>query len=272
MSAQKLYAPHVPETVVAQANRRAHARLDPVDLDWLVGARIKYERDVRVLDISAGGIRIETDRELATDSTLVIELAGADGPLVVPARVVRSDRDQRGQVVRYHSACVFRRTLDLPDLLGKRRQEGLPVAFRGSVAVMPRPETIPGVQKVVASFLDGRRLRGYTNTFHPSKDLLHLSSEPRAKDTVPVPVATLKALFFVRDFAGDPSLVEEKEFAAPANGRKIEVTFSDGETLVGTTLGYRGTGTGFFMFPADDRSNNIRIFVTPAGVRGVRFL
>jgi hypothetical protein len=102
--------------------------------------------------------------------------------------------------------------------------------------------------------------------------LLHLSSEPRAKDTVPVPVATLKALFFVRDFAGDPSLVEEKEFAAPANGRKIEVTFSDGETLVGTTLGYRGTGTGFFMFPADDRSNNIRIFVTPAGVRGVRFL
>jgi len=272
MSLQKIETAPVSQAGVAEANRRAHTRLEPADLDWLVGARIKYERDVRVLDISAGGIRIETDRELAPDSTLIIELAAADGPLVVPARVVRSDRDERERVVRYHSACVFRRALDVPQLLGERRREGLPVAFRGSVAVMPRPETAPGVQKVVVSYLDGRRQRGYTNTFHPSKDLLHLSSEPQAKETVPVPVATLKALFFVKEFTGDPTIAEEKTFTATASGRKIEVTFTDGEVLAGTTLGYRGAGTGFFLFPADDRSNNLRIFVTPAGVKNVRFL
>jgi len=272
MSVQKLNDPPVAHTGVAQEDRRAHTRLDAADQDWLLGARIKYERDVRVLDISAGGIRIETDRELAADSTLVIELTAADGPLVVPARVVRSERDERDRVVRYQSACAFRRTLDVPQLLRERRQDGIPVAFRGSVAVVPRREAAAGLQKVVVRYLDGRLLRGHTSTFHPSKPLLHLSPDPQSKETVPVPVAQLKALFFVREFAGDPTHVDEQAFGGASTGRRVEVTFHDGEVLVGTTLGYRGAGTGFFVFPADDRSNNLRIFVTPAGVRSVRFL
>jgi hypothetical protein len=67
-------------------------------------------------------------------------------------------------------------------------------------------------------------------------------------------------------------LVESKDFVDPPNGRKVEVTFHDDEVMVGSTLGYRGEGNGFFLHPADRRSNNQRVFVTASGVRRMRFL
>jgi hypothetical protein len=42
--------------------------------------------------------------------------------------------------------------------------------------------------------------------------------------------------------------------------------------MVGSTLGYRGEGNGFFLHPADGRSNNQRVFVTASGVQRMRFL
>jgi hypothetical protein len=64
-------------------------------------------------------------------------------------------------------------------------------------------------------------------------------------------VRDLKAVFFVRDFYDDNSLEERKHFM-PGNslpGRKNEVTFNDGEVLVGTTTGYDYERPGFFIFP-----------------------
>ena len=57
------------------------------------------------------------------------------------------------------------------------------------------------------------------------------------------------------------------------SGKKIEVTFKDGEVLVGTTMGYDAQRPGFFLFPADDTTNNTRTFVVAAAaVKNVRFL
>jgi len=50
------------------------------------------------------------------------------------------------------------------------------------------------------------------------------------------------------------------------------VTFTDGELMVGTTLGYRPDGSGFFVRPADTEGNNLRVFVAPGAVKRVRFL
>jgi hypothetical protein len=50
------------------------------------------------------------------------------------------------------------------------------------------------------------------------------------------------------------------------------VIFKDGEVLVGTTTGYDASRPGFFLFPADEKSNNERIFVVTAAVKTVRFL
>jgi hypothetical protein len=128
-----------------------------------------------------------------------------------------------------------------------------------------------GWQKVIARFRDGRLVRGYTNDFHPSKTQLHLSAGPNSTDTLFLQLSQLKALFFVREFGGDPSRVDRQEFGTPPQGRKVAVTFLDGEMLIGSTLGYRGEGNGFFVHPADPRSNNLRVFVAPGATQQVRF-
>jgi Family of unknown function (DUF6982) len=42
--------------------------------------------------------------------------------------------------------------------------------------------------------------------------------------------------------------------------------------LIGYTPGYDSRRTGFFLFPADPRSNNLRIFVVSGAVAAVRYL
>lgn len=130
--------------------------------------------------------------------------------------------------------------------------------------------------KVVARYLDTRLLKGITEDFHPDKPRFTLRPaaagppEPR-----PVEVRDLKAVFFVRDFAGDPRYQERKGFEASEQpmGRKVEVTFQDGEVLVGsTTSGYAPDRTGFFLTPADPRSNNVRVFAVAGAVRAFRYL
>jgi hypothetical protein len=52
-----------------------------------------------------------------------------------------------------------------------------------------------------------------------------------------------------------------KTFTARSQDRRVEVTFADGEAILGTTLNYRPDGQGFFVSPADPGTNNTRIFV-----------
>ena len=86
-----------------------------------------------------------------------------------------------------------------------------------------------------------------------------------------VPLTQLKALFFVRDFAGNPTYKDQKAFTAPPEGRELEVTFDDGEVLLGSTLSYQPEAHGFIVHPADKHGNNIRVFVSSAAVRHVQF-
>ena len=126
--------------------------------------------------------------------------------------------------------------------------------------------------KVVVRYRDGRILRGYTNDFNVVRPQFHFSLDPVAGESLVVPLAQLKALFFVRDFAGDPTYEDQKVFTAPPEGRKLEVTFDDGEVLVGSTLSYRPDAHGFIVHPADTQSNNVRVFVSAAAVRHVQFM
>ena len=76
----------------------------------------------------------------------------------------------------------------------------------------------------------------------------------------------------MRDFDGDPNYQESKVFGSRGQGRRIEVTFSDGEVILGTTLNYRADSQGFMVIPADAGANNTRIFVVTTALRRVRFL
>jgi hypothetical protein len=128
------------------------------------------------------------------------------------------------------------------------------------------------MNKVVARCLDGRVIKGLALDFGPAKDLVHIVDAQDGKKVTEIPTSELKALFFVKSFAGDPShdtpdFTRESLEGLP--GLKIKVTFQDSELMCGTTNGYSPKRPGFFLIPADKNSNNIRVYVYAAATQTV---
>jgi hypothetical protein len=131
------------------------------------------------------------------------------------------------------------------------------------------------VNKIVARYRDGRIRKGYTENFFPNKPKFHLRPLVTGgpDETEEVMLNELKAVFFVRDFSGNRVYTERKTLleGEKPQGRIIEVTFFDGELLVGTTMGYDPRRAGYFIFPIDPKTNNLKIFVVSAAVRSARY-
>ena len=129
--------------------------------------------------------------------------------------------------------------------------------------------------KVVVHYRAGKIMKGYTHDFFPHKDRFHLFpvDRPNTQGTE-VFLKDLKAIFLVRDFAGDPNYVDRKKYVEgeKPSGKKVEVLFEDTEVLVGSTLGYDRSRPGFFILPVDPKSNNLRVFVVSSAVKQVRQL
>jgi hypothetical protein len=132
------------------------------------------------------------------------------------------------------------------------------------------------MNKVVARFADGSMVKGVTADFFPGRGTFHVSVAPGGpgSETVEIRLQDLKAVFFVRDYSGDPHHVRTKAFDAgrPTIGRKIKVVFRDGEVFVGTTQGYQPGRQGFFVVPADPEMNTERCYVVSAATQSVGFL
>lgn len=122
--------------------------------------------------------------------------------------------------------------------------------------------------KVIAHFRGGTLVRGTTLDFHPRKSHFHLEDAEGAMHEVSI--AELKAVFFVKDFEGDPDYDERKGFfQTRPQGKKITVEFLDGELMYGYSLSYSRRELGFFLFPGDPDSNNIKVFVVHESARKV---
>ncbi len=52
-------------------------------------------------------------------------------------------------------------------------------------------------------------------------------------------------------------------------GKKLRITFNDGRQVAGFTNHYLGDEDGFFVVPADNRTNTARIFVYRKSVQSV---
>ncbi|MEQ1730900.1 MAG: hypothetical protein ABL982_21230 [Vicinamibacterales bacterium] len=122
--------------------------------------------------------------------------------------------------------------------------------------------------RLVVHYRDGLILKGFSNNFDPGRSSFALTLRNAVAGDTPVEVrlSDLKAVFFVEDFEGEPQYTERKEFLTPAAGRRMAVTFMDGEVLWGTSLTYHPASTGFFLFPGDPWSNNDKVFVVSAAV------
>jgi hypothetical protein len=132
------------------------------------------------------------------------------------------------------------------------------------------------MNQIVARFQDGRVIKGVTSDFLPTKDRFHVTPPDAAPGAKPLEILMngLKAVFFVKDFQGHPDYHEAAQFdsSKPAAGRKIRVVFQDGEVLLGTTQGYQPGRPGFFLIPADAKSNNERCYVVASAAREITFV
>ena len=124
--------------------------------------------------------------------------------------------------------------------------------------------------KVVARFKDGSIIKGKTSDFFPNKETCHL--ETLNGEIKEIKMEQLKAFFFVKDFEGDKTHQKSYNDEIAGAGRKIMVKFSDGEEVIGYTLGYSPDRQGFIMTPADLKSNNERIFVITSASEKIEFL
>ena len=120
--------------------------------------------------------------------------------------------------------------------------------------------------KVVVHFRDGKILKGHTSDFMPTKDIFHVSKMDNHGETIEVSTCLLKAVFFVKTFMGDKNhptheIFSMENFTFDDDSPKVSVHFLDGEVMYGMTNGYDPQRKGFFLFPADKKTNNERIFI-----------
>jgi hypothetical protein len=136
------------------------------------------------------------------------------------------------------------------------------------------PRTLDQLNKVVVAYLDGRRLKGYVYNFSALKDSFNLlpQEKPLQELGTKVEMKDLKAVFFVKEFMGNREYQGDPLAEPLMHGRKIEVSFSDGERVLGNTEGYNSQKLGFFVFPADANSNSIRIFIVNKNTHQVKFV
>ena len=127
--------------------------------------------------------------------------------------------------------------------------------------------------RVVARFVDGRVLKGTIRDFAPNKVMFHLQPSEMGVAPLKIPVGALKALFFVRDYEGNPDRKDRQDFDdAPGTGRRLVVHFKDGEKIAGTTNSFAPDNPGFFMTPADPAANNERVFVIRSAVSRIEWV
>lgn len=131
--------------------------------------------------------------------------------------------------------------------------------------------------KIVAHFIDDVITKGYIFDFDPEclSCLLYQAQDGHSLNhPIVLEMKEIKALFFVKSFDGNRDYRERKEFLQGDRilGRRVELTFIDGEEMKGSTLDYDPRRRGFFLIPVDPDSNNIQVFVVSNAVVKVSFL
>lgn len=127
------------------------------------------------------------------------------------------------------------------------------------------------INKIIARFIDGKILKGTTSDLLPNKTLFHLSEDGTGA-MHKIDTNQLKAIYFVKSFEGNKEYREKTDSERVGLGKKILVSFKDGETLVGYTQGYSPNRSLFIVFPCDPGSNNEKVFVVTGATDKVAFI
>ena len=124
--------------------------------------------------------------------------------------------------------------------------------------------------KVVVRFKDKSVIKGKTSNFYPDRSFFHLLKNKG--EMVEIRLDQLKAIFFVKDFDGNKDHANAYGDKIVGGGRKLKVSFLDGETIVGYATGYLPDRQGFYLIPADLKGNNERVFVVKSATKKIEMM
>jgi hypothetical protein len=128
-------------------------------------------------------------------------------------------------------------------------------------------------QKLVVHKKDGTIFKGITQDFDPGRADFHFLPAEGGGIPMLMRIDEMKALFWVKDYLGNRQFVARRAFEGiGAERRRAIVTFHDGEEIWGTLDDAEGDDRGFFLFPADTRDNNVRIFVVRSALKEMRLV
>ena len=118
---------------------------------------------------------------------------------------------------------------------------------------------VAGAHRVVVHTLDGQVLRGTLTDANLEAPVLKLEADAPGAPR-PVTTAGVKAIFFMLAPGEKPPM---------PLGKRVRVAFRDGRQVAGFSPDYQEGGTGFFVIPADTRTNTGRIWVYQGAVKQV---
>ncbi len=127
-------------------------------------------------------------------------------------------------------------------------------------------------QKLVVHTKDGKIYKGITQDFDPNLEEFHFLPGEGGGVPMRMRVEDMKALFWVKDYLGNRQFVAHQQFAEGEKARRAIVTFADGEEMWGTVDGTVEEERGFFLVPADQEDNNVRIFVVRSALKELRMV
>jgi hypothetical protein len=102
---------------VSTEDRRMHRRIPVAELPWLQAARIRNGPQVRLVDLSEGGVLLESDTRMHRDSSGLLELIGENRETACSFRVLRWQLSPTDPARLYRGACAFTEPFDLDALL-----------------------------------------------------------------------------------------------------------------------------------------------------------
>ena len=133
-------------------------------------------------------------------------------------------------------------------------------------------------KKVVVKYKDGKIIKGWVEGFRSDREsfILYPLIEYSEEEMLEIKFSSLKAVFFVKDFAGNKNYKKVRKFDVKTKvtpgQRKLIVKFKDGENFYGICHSYGRYKLGFFVYPIDPKDNSERIFVIHPAVESIRLM
>ncbi len=120
------------------------------------------------------------------------------------------------------------------------------------------PVVISGEYRVILHTMEGQVKRGVLKD--PDLGAESISLEGPTGGVEGIALGRVKAIFF---------MLAPGARSPPSTGQKVRVTFKDGRQVAGFSSDHGQRGPGFFVVPADNRTNTERIYIYRLGVQTV---